>query len=98
MIMRDILSNESRIVTKTCLILEDCRHLLEDSIFLSSELMADGVLHDLDMHDAFHAMSSLVLLLNKITEKVQVKRTSSNNGDGISWWRRVQCYRRIDGS
>jgi hypothetical protein len=54
-------------------------------------------LHDLDMHDAFHAMSSLVLLLNKITEKVQVKRTSSNNGDGISWWRRVQCYRTIDG-
>ncbi len=93
MIMRDILSNESRIVTKTCLILEDSRLLLEDSIFLSSELM-----HDLDIHDAFHAMSSLVLLLNKITEKVQVKRTRSNNGDGISWWRRVQCYRRIDGS
>jgi hypothetical protein len=96
-IMRDILSNESRIVTKTCLILEDSRLLLEDSIFLSSELMTD-VLHDLDIHDAFHAMSSLVLLLNKITEKVQVKRTRSNNGDGISWWRRVQCYRRIDGS
>lgn len=96
MIMRDIISNESRIVTKTCLILEDSRLLLEDSIFLSSELMTD-VLHDLDIHDVFHAMSSLVLLLNKITEKVQVKRTSSNNGDGISWWRRVQCYRTIDG-
>jgi hypothetical protein len=96
-IISDILSNESRIVTKTCLILEDSRLLLEDSIFLSSELMTD-VLHDLDIHDAFHAMSSLVLLLNKITEKVQVKRTRSNNGDGISWWRRVQCYRRIDGS
>jgi hypothetical protein len=46
--MRDILSNESRIVTKTCLILEDSRLLLEDSRFLPSELMAD-VLHDLDV-------------------------------------------------
>ena len=37
--MRDILSNESRIVTKTFLILEDSRFLLEDAI---PSIRADG--------------------------------------------------------